>query len=57
MKHGKGIAYFIAGLMCVIGVCGGSNMANGPFHLLVDKLLAYIAISAFVMYQVNNSPA
>lgn len=49
VKHGKGIAYIIAGLMCVIGVCGGNNIANGPFHLLVDKLLAYIAIAAFVI--------
>lgn len=49
VKYGKGIAYITAGLMCVIGVCGGSNMANGPFHLLVDKLLAYIAIAAFVI--------
>lgn len=57
VKHGKGIAYVIAGLMCVIGVCGGSNMANGPFHLLVDKLLAYIAISAFVIvYYYRKQP-
>lgn len=49
IKYGKGIAYIIAGLICVIDVCGGSNMANGPFNLLVDKLLACIAIAAFVI--------
>ena len=53
VKHGKGIAYIIAGLMCVIGVCVGSNMANGPFHLLVDKLFAYISIAAFVILSIT----
>lgn len=53
VNHGKGIAYIIAGLMRMNGVCCGSNMSNGPFHLLVDKLLAYIAIAAFVILSIT----
>lgn len=53
VKYGKGIAYITVGLMCVIGICCGSNMSNGPFHLLVDKLLSYIAIAAFVILSIT----
>lgn len=50
MQRGqKEITIFIAALMCFIGVSYGGKLGNDPFNLLVDKLLAFIAIAAFTM--------
>lgn len=45
----KWYIYIYAGVVGFIGVSCGSNFANDPFNMLVDKLLASIAIAAFGM--------
>ncbi len=45
----KWVADIVAGIFCIVGICYGGALANGPFNLLVDKLLAFIAIAAFII--------
>ena len=45
----KLIINIVACVACFIGVSYGGNFANDPFNMLVDKLLAFIAIAAFGM--------